>query len=665
MSSGTDVRVELQNFQGRPEVYTIKHDEKLDKSFCRIFGYTRIRDWAVFPAFAPYANRVVRDINLVFPEASWSDDALRQLHAAKVAEEAAHAGRWPGLPGHAPDDMVFKPYEHQKQGVAWAYWFIRAGIFFHPGLGKTKVTIDTMRLVLQSEGTCRTLVICPTPNLARNWESEFNKHAPGIFEIYSTATRTGSGRAKATRKNLYIRMLEHSERPNAVLITSYGHLVSDLKSVHNKSPLFKALTFDMTVVDESHYLQQPNSERTKSVLAAVRTRRRIALSGTPCLGDPRHLYAQLKYLSPSIVGTFHQYQTEFCQMAAMYRCKQCGAMYRAVETIDSATLCKKQQPPKNGCRRCASRAFSKVNTVEGYQNLELLTEQVGDLCLRKTLADCTNLPPRVVIDYPYSVDSHAMALYNEIVDEGVATLTAHKLEDIHAGLRVLRMLQTLSGFITYDETTYPNGPDFPVVEKRVEVFAKQPKYEALQTLLETILQDPANKVVLWGYYIPELNLCEGVLKKMGVEYVRVDGSTSNRSELQEVFNTDENCRVYLSQVSTGIGVTLNAANYVIYAGYSLNLGHYLQSRERNYRIGQTRTVTVYRMYVPDSIHDMVLAAMTGKENLAESVTSRALCVNCNFAASCIARQIKPFTADCVVAPQRVEKFKIKSRRLKS
>ncbi len=110
-------------------------------------------------------------------------------------------------------------------------------------------------------------------------------------------------------------------------------------------------------------------------------------------------------------------------------------------------------------------------------------------------------------------------------------------------------------------------------------------------------------------------------------------------------------------MQTGIGITLNAANYVIYAGWTYDLQSYLQSLERNYRVGQTRPVYVYRLYVPKSVHEFLRTILEFKERIGEAMTTHAVCSLCKHMPRCFEDNIKPFTSACKACPEETRRIK--------
>jgi hypothetical protein len=113
------------------------------------------------------------------------------------------------------------------------------------------------------------------------------------------------------------------------------------------------------------------------------------------------------------------------------------------------------------------------------------------------------------------------------------------------------------------------------------------------------------------------------------------------------FNSDQRVRVYLGQVATGIGITLNASNYTLYYSLSWSLEHYLQSLDRNYRIGQTKPVTVYRLLGKHTLDESKAKALDQKIDFASLVTSASVCATCDdYYSRCHTRNIRLYDLEC-------------------
>ena len=125
----------------------------------------------------------------------------------------------------------------------------------------------------------------------------------------------------------------------------------------------------------------------------------------------------------------------------------------------------------------------------------------------------------------------------------------------------------------------------------------------------------------------------------------MDSSTSGEApEIAERFNNDKNCRVYVGQVATCEGLTLNAANYMIYNSIPWKLKDYEQSIDRNHRIGQDRPLTVFRLLGEGTVDFDVARALNVKATVSETMTSVIVCNTCKHREGC---EAKIFSKGCV------------------
>ena len=83
---------------------------------------------------------------------------------------------------------------------------------------------------------------------------------------------------------------------------------------------------------------------------------------------------------------------------------------------------------------------------------------------------------------------------------------------------------------------------------------------------------------------------------------------------------DSELRFFVGQPLTGgMGITLTAANTVIYYNNSYDLATRLQSEDRAHRIGQKNKVTYIDLVSPGTIDEKILKALRNKINLAGQV----------------------------------------------
>lgn len=145
------------------------------------------------------------------------------------------------------------------------------------GLGKTMQAIAAF-CHLARQGCNHFLVVCPL-SVVVNWKREIESQSElSAIEVY------GDGRA--------MEMTQWSSN-GGVAITTYETL--------NKIPIPDVLNIDMMVVDEAHYIKNPEAQRTKSVLAAAaKADRLLFMSGTPLENKIEEMQFLISCLQPDI-----------------------------------------------------------------------------------------------------------------------------------------------------------------------------------------------------------------------------------------------------------------------------------------------------------------------------------------------------------------------------
>lgn len=573
----------------------------------RVFGATYLKKlgiWA-FPAFPPFVDDVMHDLEIIA-------DGKENLKFNDVAE--AHLLYLSALPASSirPNfTYVTKPFEHQKVGLEFVLRNLRSALFYDCGLGKTKILIDMLRHEHK-----KTLILAPVTVL-KVWQKELGIHAlPNEFKVVALQA---TSRAK---KQAILKQTNQAD----ILLVGYDSSPRYFEDIMANFP------FEIIIADESHAFRNPSSKRTKCGLAlASRAARRVIMSGTPTLGNPMHLYGQLAFLGKYIPATsYWVYRKRYLVFAKHDKLKR---------------------------------------MIVGYKNLDLLNAKVQRLATRRTKEECLDLPDRTIIDMPFEVSKEQRLQYNKLIE--TFELEASDGETVtlaHAAVVLQKLLQILSGFYlmphpqvcdncqnvaqcvdekvkpyTQSCAYYPKAP-----EQKSQRFKTNGKLEACIELLDDILQEETNKVIIWCYFKEEMALVQEYLEEQKIGYVRVDGSNSNKAQaLADQLCRDPNLRVYLGQISTGVGITVMGVAYMIYFGLNYSLDDYLQSVDRNYRIGQAQKVFVYRLIASGSVLEYVAAALSAKIDLANTLTTAIRCATCPQGLSCMTKNIKPFTPECL------------------
>lgn len=581
-----------------------------DPNLERVYGYTRGRGTAMFPGFPPFVQWVVDDLQIIYKDRlELSEEAMAVVEDAKT--------RKPLPANYVQNDPPC--FDHQQRALEFAWENPRAALFLDCGLGKTRVAIELLR-ALHAAGELRQALVVAPPRLVLNWQREIDKFGASELTYLCPVDKRSMPLPVDQRRDMY------DAGGAAVWIISYSMLAAD------KNILLKKLKPSIIIIDESHYLRSPASARTADVWEFCDgVNRRVILSGTPNLGDPRHLYGQLGVLAPFILGSLTAFTSRYVKF------------------------------DKNNRRM-----------VTGFKNMDLLAGIVSDVAIRLKKEDCLdmNLPDRQVIDVPVGLDPESKKYYNDAV--GALDLVAHDgtvITGVGAAQRLSRLLQILAGFIYIDmrdpyacaDCQYMDFCEsqdiMPYTEscrihpvkppRSVMDLTKSPRLEALETLLESICASPDNKVLVWYVHERERDLIAARIVKLGLSAVYY--STEGQAAV-DALNADPSVQIMVSQIGTGVGYTANSANYAIYYAISWELDHYQQSLDRNHRPGQHRAVTVYRLRAEGTAQDALFEALDNKKSVAETLTDCVYCGTCKHSSTCAVNKIVAFGPGCVYSP---------------
>ena len=646
----------------------------------------RQRDW-IFPGYYPFGLTAFDDLQRLCPGIQVDGSAARLVAKAREARAiearavaAWEAGRFTELPLPSGYKFFRDPFRHQTYGIALGYARWRKFYLWDMGVGKTGTVLELFRLLKALGEFGKALILCP-PVVLSTWEREARKVSDDELRVTVwdgdwiadrelrargwTAPRKG---VKGTSRVPFVRevLAERAAVSDLVVVSYPMARIEATSALKEKRPNpLVALGCDIVVGDESHSLGAYESQTTRAALElSAGAGRRILLSGTAA-DHPKKLYPQLRFLAPGLLPMdYQQYQTRYMLLHPHIR-----------------------------------------HLVLGYTNLDELNAKVDLVASRMKKRDCLDLPPRTTTDVPFRLGPRQAKRYNELVENAKATadlfmkkapkvslrvLTpedeealdsgtfavapVHKEDKVHVamaegGVRVSKLRQILSGFLlpsldlsicdgcahltscvargTKPYTPGCKVPELPPMDP-VRDF-ENPRLDVCRQLLSNILDaDETNKVIVWANFRMELNDLEGVCKDLGVGYVRVDGSTSSRvRHFEDRFESDPACRVWVAQSSTGVGITLNAANYTIDYAPTWDRVHDKQKRDRNYRAGQTRPVTEYRLYADGTLDEFIMATLGFKDDVAFTMLEKIRCAGCDHQSRCAREENRPFQEGCV------------------
>ena len=145
------------------------------------------------------------------------------------------------------------------------------------------------------------------------------------------------------------------------------------------------------------------------------------------------------------------------------------------------------------------------------------------------------------------------------------------------------------------------------------------------TSLMECLEETDGKVIIWANYREDIKkIVESLKKAYGdastVEYHGGVDSTLRQENIALFQEKNGPARYFVGNAQTGgYGITLTAANTVVYYSNSYDLEKRLQSEDRAHRIGQTGSVTYVDLIAEKTIDERIVKALRSKINIANEI----------------------------------------------
>ena len=348
------------------------------------------------------------------------------------------------------------------------------------------------------------------------------------------------------------------------------------------------------VLDESTRIKNPKSKRSQRCMALRPNLayRRIA-TGTPASNSPLDVFGQMEFLEDGLLGT-----TSYRSFVAEY----------AEIMPDDGHLMRHIQQRQQAISGAASR-FKKPQIIARdeagqpiWRNLAKLQKLLSPHSFRVLKKDCLDLPPKIYQTQYFELDAAHRRLYDTTKKELRITVEEDLLTFSKLAI-ITKLQQITSGFLKIGDET-----------------ADLDNTQRLDTLLE-LVEDIDGSVIIWAKFRRELADIAAALRKANYSVVEYHGGTGTKDRELAIdsFQSGEAKFFVGHQKAGGIGLTLTAANTVIYYSNDYSLEDRLQSEDRAHRIGTTKPVVYIDIVALDTIDEHITAALQEKDAVAKTV----------------------------------------------
>jgi superfamily II DNA or RNA helicase len=338
-------------------------------------------------------------------------------------------------------------------------------------------------------------------------------------------------------------------------ICNYEQVLRDILDIEQTK-------WDLIILDEGQRIKNWES-KTARVIKGLRSTFALVLSGTPLENRLEDLYSVVQFIDQRRLGPGFRFFNQH-------------------------------------------RVVDEKGKVLGYKNLGQLRQNLRPVLLRRTRDSVRlDLPPRTMEFVRITPTDEQLGVHNAHM-QLVATIVRRKFltEMDLLRLRIALLMCRMSA----DSTL--------LVNKEPPGFSS--KLDRLAELFDDLFDEAGRKVVLFTEWTGMLDLIEPLLKQRKLRYVRLDGSVPQpkRQPLVHEFQTNPDCKLFLTTNAGSTGLNLQAANTVINVDLPWNPAVLEQRIGRAHRMGQTQPVQVFVLVTEGTIEENLLQTLSAKKDLA-------------------------------------------------
>ncbi|KAF4995054.1 hypothetical protein F66182_16414, partial [Fusarium sp. NRRL 66182] len=162
------------------------------------------------------------------------------------------------------------------------------------------------------------------------------------------------------------------------------------------------------------------------------------------------------------------------------------------------------------------------------------------------------------------------------------------------------------------------------------------KFIVLKRLIEEEVIKNQKSILIFSGFNYALDCCESLLATMGIPSLRLDGDTPyalRRYNIHRFQNLSEYKVFIMATRAGGEGITLTAAEVVVFLDSDWNPQVTAQAESRAYRIGQSKPVTVYKMCTRGTVEEQMMKRVNKKLYLASKIIDNFTNTNLNMTQS--------------------------------
>ncbi len=599
IESGFKINSRLDhNYNLRP--VTIEISSKMDNDWFDLKAVVKIGEWEI--PFSRFRKNILDGIReymlpdrsiLVLPE-TWftkyknifefgksSDDTLRvhKQHFSLLSDSLTDESRIGAerlerllIPDQIPEidapiGLECNMRQYQAEGLNWLNFLQTAGLggclADDMGLGKT---IQTLALLQHNKEN-----LTPNPKNINSEELTLFKNAESRFTsliiVPASLIYNWENEIKRFAPGMKVISYKGNQRKKATsYFPDFDIILSSYHTIRQDIDLISKFKFHYIILDESQVIKNPASMLYKTV-SRLNSDFKLVLTGTPVENSLTDLWTQLNFVNPGLLGDLAFFRREFA---------------KPIEKLgDDAKEMK--------LRKIIQPFILRRTKDMVARDLPPVTEQT-------VFCDMTEEQNKLY-------DEEKSSVRNSILKSIASTGIEKSAIVVLQGLMKLRQLSN-HPVMAYDDYTSGSG-----------------KFETVLQDMESVISE-GHKILVFSSFVKHLDLYANELKKKRIRFTMLTGASTNRERIVNSFQNDPENKIFLISLKAGgVGLNLTAADYVFILDPWWNPASEMQALNRAHRIGQDKSVFVYRYITSNSIEEKITRLQEKKSKLADTFIS--------------------------------------------
>ena len=365
---------------------------------------------------------------------------------------------------------------------------------------------------------------------------------------------------------------QQERQQKTAYIQSHNVVITTYQTLRNDIDVLKDYHFAIAVYDEAQAFKNRES-LLYSAIASIRADFPLALSGTPMENNLAELWAVMSILNPQLLGDYSDFDHNF--------------IHPITDNLES-------------------------------RNTAILQRLLAPYFLRRVKENVLkDLPERQDEVIMCPATSEQQQMHEEMATAMKQHIMAQKdhIDNIYVLAAITRLRQ-----IACTPLLTENNREILLDKRSADALCQTSgKLTELFRRLEE-LRGTGHKALLFSDYTGFLDTIAAIMEKRGWRYAMLTGQTRDREATIATFQNNDDCQFFLVSLKAGgVGLNLTSADYVFLLDPWWNTAAEEQAVSRAHRIGQHRSVFVYRMITEGTLEEKIMNVKNRKQSLIDAV----------------------------------------------